>query len=59
MTKRRGKGFVPAAQLRGSPQVAAQDGRTVDESVDDELAVLFHQVVDVTENATAREKLSY
>jgi hypothetical protein len=29
--------------------------RTIDESVNDELAVLLHQVVDITENATARK----
>lgn len=29
---------------------------TVDKSVEDELAVLLHQIVDVTEDATARGK---
>lgn len=29
---------------------------TIDESIEDELAVLFHQVVDVSENATVERK---
>ena len=31
--------------------------RTVDECVDDEFPILFHQVVDVAENTTARRNL--
>jgi hypothetical protein len=41
-------------QIQGAPYPAAAQGRrTIDESVNDELPVLLHQVVDVSENATA------
>jgi len=45
-----------ASRRQNSPRhrLGEEEGHTIDERVDDELPVLLHQVVDVSENTTDR-----
>lgn len=55
-----GAGFVRGGcnKIRGGggEELVGAEALTIDESIEDELAVLFHQVVDVSENATVQRK---
>lgn len=53
------KGGAEEHNGRGSGEGCGRDGGalTVDQSIKNELAVLFHQVVDVSENATVERTM--